>query len=133
MTSNRRLCDAHRAEQATQLCRASRHHITLHAKEELKIEEFKPGFAGKMNFYLSAVDDLLRQPADEPSLDLILCKEHNRLGVSDKVILQILRYANVTTTMNIYTKALTPAKREAQSRVVDVLLDRSRNAKKNAA
>jgi hypothetical protein len=40
---------------------------------------------------------------------------------------------NITTTMNIYTKALTPAKREAQSRVVDVLLDRSRNAKGRAA
>ena len=31
---------------------------------ELKIEEFKPEFAGKMNFYLSAVDDLLRHPDD---------------------------------------------------------------------
>lgn len=37
-----------------------------------------------------------------------------------------MRHANITTTMNIYTKALTPAKREAQSRAVDVLLDRSR-------
>jgi hypothetical protein len=35
--------------------------------------------------------------------------------------------------MNIYTRALTPAKREAQSRVVDVLLDRSRNALEGAA
>jgi predicted nuclease of restriction endonuclease-like (RecB) superfamily len=48
---------------------------------DLKIEEFKPEFAGKMNFYLSAVDDLLRRPEDKPSLGLILCKEHNRLVV----------------------------------------------------
>ena len=48
---------------------------------DLKIEEFKPEFAGKMNFYLSAVDDLLRRPEDQPSLGLILCKEHNRLVV----------------------------------------------------
>jgi predicted nuclease of restriction endonuclease-like (RecB) superfamily len=33
---------------------------------DLKIEEFKPEFAGKMNFYLSAMDDLLRQPEDQP-------------------------------------------------------------------
>jgi hypothetical protein len=36
--------------------------------------------------------------------------------------------ANITSTMNIYTKAITPAKGEAQSRVVDVLLNRSKNA-----
>ena len=48
---------------------------------DLKIEEFKPEFAGKMNFYLSAVDDLLRQSEDQPSLGLILCKERNRLVV----------------------------------------------------
>jgi predicted nuclease of restriction endonuclease-like (RecB) superfamily len=48
---------------------------------DLKIEEFKPEFAGKMNFYLSAMDDLLRQPEDQPSLGLILCKERNRLVV----------------------------------------------------
>src|ERR1700730_6898593 len=35
---------------------------------DLKIEEFKPEFAGKMNFYLSAVDDLLRRSEDQPSL-----------------------------------------------------------------
>jgi predicted nuclease of restriction endonuclease-like (RecB) superfamily len=48
---------------------------------DLKIEEFKPEFAGKMNFYLSAMDDLLRQAGDQPSLGLILCKERNRLVV----------------------------------------------------
>ena len=48
---------------------------------ELKIQEFKPEFAGKMNFYLSAVDDLLRQPEDQPSLGLILCKERNKIVV----------------------------------------------------
>ena len=37
-----------------------------------------------------------------------------------------MRHASIATTMNVYTKALTPAKREAQSRVVDLLLDRTR-------
>jgi len=59
------------------------YHLRLHCYVviDLKIEEFKPEFAGKMNFYLSVVDDLLRQPQDQPSLGLILCKEHNRLVV----------------------------------------------------
>jgi integrase len=50
-----------------------------------------------------------------------------------KVVQELMRHANITTTMNIYTKALTPAKREAQRRVVDVLLDRSRNTVEDAA
>ena len=41
---------------------------------ELKAGKFKPEYAGKMNFYLSAVDDLLRQPGDNPSIGLILCR-----------------------------------------------------------
>lgn len=41
---------------------------------DLKRTEFKPEYAGKMNFYLSAVDDLLRQPGDHPSIGIILCK-----------------------------------------------------------
>jgi len=46
---------------------------------ELKTTEFKPEYAGKMNFYLSVVDDLLRHPSDQQSIGLILCKEKNRL------------------------------------------------------
>lgn len=38
---------------------------------------FKPEYAGKMNFYLSAVDDLFRHPDDKPSIGLILCKAKN--------------------------------------------------------
>lgn len=48
---------------------------------DLKIEEFRPEFSGKMNFYLSAVDDLLRHGDDAPSIGLILCKEKNRIVV----------------------------------------------------
>jgi hypothetical protein len=43
--------------------------------------EFRPEYAGKMNFYLSAVDDLLRHPSDGPTLGLILCKSKRRLTV----------------------------------------------------
>ena len=46
---------------------------------ELKAGKFKPEYAGKMNFYLSAVDDLLRQPGDNPSIGLILCR--SKVGV----------------------------------------------------
>jgi len=48
---------------------------------ELKTREFLPEDAGKMNFYLSAVDDLLRHAGDESSIGLILCKTMNRVIV----------------------------------------------------
>lgn len=48
---------------------------------DLKMTPFAPEFAGKMNFYLSAVDDLLRHPQDEPTIGIILCKSKNRVIV----------------------------------------------------
>lgn len=48
---------------------------------DLKVEEFKPEFAGKMNFYLSAVDDRLRHPDDRSSIGIILCKARDRVTV----------------------------------------------------
>ncbi|MFH0982869.1 MAG: PDDEXK nuclease domain-containing protein [Planctomycetota bacterium] len=45
---------------------------------DLKVQPFRPEFAGKMNFYLSAVDDQMRHPDDKPSIGLILCKSRNR-------------------------------------------------------
>lgn len=46
---------------------------------ELKVGDFEPEHAGKMSFYLSAVDNLLRRPGDQPTIGLILCKTKHRL------------------------------------------------------
>jgi predicted nuclease of restriction endonuclease-like (RecB) superfamily len=46
---------------------------------DLKMTPFKPEYAGKMNFYLAAVDDMLRHSEDKPSIGLILCKTKNRI------------------------------------------------------
>ncbi len=46
---------------------------------DLKMKAFRPEDAGKMNFYLSAVDDRLRHPEDRPSIGLILCKAGDRV------------------------------------------------------
>jgi predicted nuclease of restriction endonuclease-like (RecB) superfamily len=45
---------------------------------ELKIGEFEPEFVGKMQFYLAALDDLVRMPDENPSIGIILCKEKRR-------------------------------------------------------
>ena len=46
---------------------------------ELKTGEFKPEYAGQLNFYLSAVDGILKKDADNPSIGLLLCKSKNNL------------------------------------------------------
>ena len=46
---------------------------------DLKAVPFQPEFAGKMNFYLSAVNSLLRHSDDQPSIGLILCKTKNQV------------------------------------------------------
>jgi predicted nuclease of restriction endonuclease-like (RecB) superfamily len=48
---------------------------------ELKNRDFQAGDAGQMNLYLSAVDDLLRHPDDQPSIGLLLCKGRSKLVV----------------------------------------------------
>ncbi len=46
---------------------------------ELKAGEFKPEYAGKLNFYLSAIDDMLKHETDNPSIGIMLCKERDKL------------------------------------------------------
>jgi predicted nuclease of restriction endonuclease-like (RecB) superfamily len=48
---------------------------------ELKTGEFKAEYAGKLNFYLSAVDAQMRREGDQPSIGLVLCKEKNKVIV----------------------------------------------------
>jgi predicted nuclease of restriction endonuclease-like (RecB) superfamily len=56
------------------------YHLKLRAfvVVDLKMRAFEPEFAGKMNFYLSAVNDRLRHPDDQPSIGIILCKTRDR-------------------------------------------------------
>lgn len=46
---------------------------------ELKTGDFKPEYAGQLNFYLSAVDGILKKENDNPSIGLLLCKSKNDL------------------------------------------------------
>ena len=48
---------------------------------DLKVGEFEPEYAGKMSFYLAAVDDFLRKPEDHPSVGIILCKDRDAVVV----------------------------------------------------
>ena len=67
---------------------------------ELKSGKFKGAYAGQLNTYLSALDDLVRHPDENPSIGLILCKEK-----SDKMVEYAFR--NTTTPMGVATYTLT--------------------------
>jgi predicted nuclease of restriction endonuclease-like (RecB) superfamily len=66
---------------------------------DLKVTEFKPEYSGKMNFYISAVDDLLRTPNDQPTIGIVLCRSKKRV---------VAEYAlrNVSTPIAVSTHQL---------------------------
>ncbi|MCQ2077858.1 MAG: PDDEXK nuclease domain-containing protein [Bacteroidaceae bacterium] len=63
---------------------------------ELKWAEFKPEHVGQLNFYLSALDDLVRLPNENPSVGVILCR-----GKSEKIVEYALR--DTTKPMGVAT------------------------------
>jgi len=46
---------------------------------ELKNKKFQPSYAGQLNFYLSAIDDMLKHETDNPTIGILLCKERDKL------------------------------------------------------
>ncbi len=68
------------------------YHLKLHSYVviELKNTEFKPEYIGKLNFYLSAVDDLLRSPVENKTIGLILCKTKDRV-IAEYALRDILK------------------------------------------
>ena len=48
---------------------------------ELKAREFEPEFAGKLNFYVNAVDELLKHDDDNPTIGLLICSDMNKADV----------------------------------------------------
>ena len=56
------------------------YHIKLHCYIviDLKMGAFEPEYSGKMNFYVSAIDDILREPGDNPTIGLILCRSKSK-------------------------------------------------------
>jgi hypothetical protein len=55
------------------------YHVRLHCYIviELKTVKFKPEFVGKLNFYISAVDGVLKTEQDTPSIGILICKSKN--------------------------------------------------------
>jgi len=70
---------------------------------ELKTGTFQPEFAGKMNFYLSAVDNLMRGPDHKPTIGLFLCKDKGHPAVVEYSLQDIRKPMGVSS----YTTSIT--------------------------
>lgn len=59
------------------------YHTKLHCYTvlELKSGKFEPSYLGQLEFYLTVIDSQIKQPSDEPSIGLLLCREANHLVV----------------------------------------------------
>jgi predicted nuclease of restriction endonuclease-like (RecB) superfamily len=73
------------------------YHTRLHCYViiELKAHEIKPEFSGKLNFFLSAVDDLIRQDGDNPTIGILLCREKNK-GIAEHALYDIQKPMGVS-------------------------------------
>lgn len=72
---------------------------------ELKARAFKPEDTGQLNFYLSAVDDTLKQPMDNPTIGILLCKTRNKVK-AEYAFRHINRPMGVVEYETMLTKAL---------------------------
>jgi predicted nuclease of restriction endonuclease-like (RecB) superfamily len=77
---------------------------------DLKTTPFKPEYAGKMNFYLSAADDLLRHPDDKPSIGIILCRSKNQV-VAEYALRDLAKPVGVSSYITKLVESLPPALR----------------------
>ena len=63
---------------------------------ELKVMPFDPEFAGKLNFYVNAVNEFIRRESDNPTIGLLICKDLDRTEVQ-------LAFQGITTPMGVAT------------------------------
>ena len=63
---------------------------------ELKVKPFDPEYAGKLNFYVNAVNEYIKRDSDNPTIGLLICKEMDRTEVQ-------LSFQGITTPMGVAT------------------------------
>ena len=96
------------------------YHIRLKAYivVELKVKPFDPEFAGKLNYYVNAVDELLKGPDDNPTIGLLICSDKNDTEVrwafkGIQTPMGVASYDN----LQIAPSNLLPSAEELQARV----------------
>lgn len=98
---------------------------------ELKIGKFKPEYAGKMNFYLSVLNDTIKLPDENPSIGIIICKEKKRTTVEyalkeSNQPIGVATY-KLTETLPYEFKDLLPTPNEISQRLEKLLESENNN------
>ena len=83
---------------------------------ELKARPFEPEYAGKLNFYVNAVDDLLKQDDDNPTIGLLICSDMNKADVQWS-FRGISTPMGVATYNNIRIKDMLPTQEQLRERM----------------
>lgn len=86
---------------------------------EIKTTDFKPEHAGKMNFYLSAIDDFVKSMTDNPSIGIILCKTKKRF-TAEYALRDIHKPMGVSQYERIVTKSLPKRLRESLPTIQEI-------------
>lgn len=63
---------------------------------EIKVKPFDPSFAGQINFYVNAVDEILKTPEDNPTIGLLICSDMRETDVQ-------LSFKGITTPLGVAT------------------------------
>ena len=83
---------------------------------ELKAKPFEPEFAGKLNFYVNAVDELLKTNDDNPTIGLLICSDMNTVDVQWS-FRGIHTPIGVATYNNIRIKDALPSREQLKERM----------------
>ena len=83
---------------------------------ELKARSFEPEYAGKLNFYVNAVDELVKQPDDNPTIGLLICSDMNKADVQWS-FKGISTPMGVATYNNIRIKDMLPTQEQLKERM----------------
>lgn len=83
---------------------------------ELKAKSFEPEFAGKLNFYVNAVDDLLKAEDDNPTIGLLICSDMNKADVQWS-FRGISTPMGVATYNNVRIKDMLPTQEQLKERM----------------
>lgn len=83
---------------------------------ELKAKAFEPEFAGKLNYYVNAVDDLLKHEEDNPTIGLLICSDMNKADVQWS-FKGISTPMGVATYNNIRIKDMLPTQEQLRERI----------------
>jgi len=95
------------------------YHVRLrcYIAAEIKVKPFEPEFVGKLNFYVSAVDELVKAPDDNPTIGLLICSDMDKTEVQWS-FRGLSTPIGVATYNNVRIKDMLPTQEQLRERML---------------